>query len=103
MSTSQQLGLPAREPQMGQTSNVNSLDEHMKRALNKIRKPNTAEEITGVLNRDLDPGDPPFQAREVSTWLQNAGDIVLHWIGLRAVLAGSHPRPSLPDSFVRPG
>ncbi len=63
---------------MGQTSNANRLDEYMRRALNKIRKPSTAEEITDVLNRDLDPGDPPFQVKEVSTWLRNAGDIVLH-------------------------
>lgn len=63
---------------MGQTSNANRLDEYMRRALNKIRKPSTAEEITDVLNRDLDPGDPPFQVKEVSTWLRNACDIVLH-------------------------
>lgn len=63
---------------MGQTSNANRLDEYMRRALNKIRKPSTAEEITDVLNRDLDPGDPPFQVKEVSTWLRKACDIVLH-------------------------
>ena len=70
---------------MGQTSNANRLDEHMRRALNKIRKPSTAEEITDVLNRDLNPGDPPFQATEVSTWLRNAEDTVLqlYWLESR--------------------
>jgi hypothetical protein len=70
---------------MGQTSNANRLTEHMSRALNKIRKPSTAEEITDVLNRDLDPGDRPFQVREVSTWLRNAPENVLslYWLKTR--------------------
>src|ERR1700733_16178018 len=33
------------------------LNAHILRALKKIRKPSTAEEITDLLNRDLDPGD----------------------------------------------
>jgi len=70
---------------MNQPANANRLDEHMRRALNKIRKPSTAEEITDVLNRDLDPGDPPFQVREVAAWLQNAPGSVLslHWLKTR--------------------
>ena len=70
---------------MGQASNANRLDEHMRRALNRIRKPSTAEEITDVLNRDLSPGDRPFQVRDVSTWLRDAGDTVLqlYWLGSR--------------------
>jgi hypothetical protein len=49
---------------MGQVPNADRrLDEHVHRALNKIRKPSTAEEITELLNRDLDPGDRPFQAK----------------------------------------
>jgi hypothetical protein len=70
---------------MDQPANANRLDEHMRRALNKIRKPSTAEEITDVLNRDLDPGEPPFQVREVSTWLRNASHTVLHlyWLESR--------------------
>ena len=70
---------------MGQAAKVNRLDEHMRRALNKIRKPSTAEEITDVLNRDLDPGDPPFQVKDVSTWLRNAPDNVLslYWLSTR--------------------
>ena len=84
MNTSLQIGFPTREPQMGQASN-RRLDEHLRRALNKIRKPSTAEEITELLNRDLGPGDRPFQAREVTNWLRNAGDMVLHlhWLESR--------------------
>jgi hypothetical protein len=61
------------------------LDEHILRALNKIRKPSTAEEITELLNRDLDSGDRPFQTREVATWLRNSGDTViqLYWLQTR--------------------
>lgn len=61
------------------------LDESISRALNKIKKPSTAEEITELLNRDLGPGDQPFQTEEVTAWLRNAGDIVLHlyWAGSR--------------------
>lgn len=70
---------------MRQVPNTNRLDEYMRRALNKIRKPSTAEEITDVLNRDLDPGAPPFSVREVSTWLQNAPEDVLslYWLKTR--------------------
>jgi hypothetical protein len=60
------------------------LDEHIRRALNKIKKPSTAEEITELLNRDLGPGDRPFQAREVASWLRDAGDTVLHLYWLKS-------------------
>jgi hypothetical protein len=61
------------------------LDEHILPALNKIKKPSTAEEIAELLNRDLGPGDQPFQAREVATWLRNAEENVLclYWLGNR--------------------
>ena len=61
------------------------LDEHILRALNKIKKPGTAEEITEFLNRDLGPGDQPFQVREVAAWLCNAEENVLslYWLGTR--------------------
>ena len=61
------------------------LDEHIRRALNKIKKPSTAEEITELLNRDLGPGDRPFQAREVAAWLRNADHTVLqlYWLESR--------------------
>ncbi len=50
-----------------------------------IKKPSTPEEITELLNRDLGPGDRPFQAREVTAWLRNAGDTVLnlYWLESR--------------------
>ena len=51
------------------------LDEHISRALNKIKKPSTAEEITELLNRDLE--DRPFQTKEVAERLGNTGDAVL--------------------------
>jgi hypothetical protein len=69
---------------MRQVPNANPLDEQIWRALNKIRKPSTAEEITGVLNRDLGPGDPPFQVREVSDWLRNAQQNVLNLYWLKS-------------------
>lgn len=61
------------------------LDDHVLRALNKIKKPSSAEEITELLNRDLDPGDRPFKAREVASWLRNSGDTVieLYWLETR--------------------
>ena len=70
---------------MGHVSNANRLDRHIRRALNKIRKPSTAEEITEVMNRELGPGDPPFQVREASAWLQSAQESVLslHWLKSR--------------------
>jgi hypothetical protein len=86
MSTLQQIRLQAREPQMRKVSNANHrLDEHILRALNKIKKPSTAEEITELLNRDLGPGDHPFQVREVATWLHNVEENVLclYWLGNR--------------------
>jgi hypothetical protein len=57
------------------------LHEHILPALNKIRKPSTAEEITELLNRDLDPEDQPFQAKDVAEWFQNAEDtaLTLYW------------------------
>ncbi len=44
------------------------LDEHISRALNKIRKPSTAEEITELLNRDLEPEDRPFRTTLALYW-----------------------------------
>ena len=57
------------------------LSEHILRALNKIRKPSTASEITELLNRDLDLDDRPFQAKDVAEWLGNAEDtaLTLYW------------------------
>jgi len=86
MSSSGQVPIQTREPEMRQVPNANRrLDDHVLRALNKIRKPSTAEEITELLNRDLGPGDRPFQEREIATWLRNASDKVLrlYWLEAR--------------------
>ncbi|HXL25735.1 MAG TPA: hypothetical protein VN952_03600 [Chthoniobacterales bacterium] len=86
MSSSGQVPIQTREPEMRQVPNANRrLDDHVLRALNKIRKPSTAEEITELLNRDLDPGDRPFRTREIATWLESAGDKVLrlYWLEAR--------------------
>jgi hypothetical protein len=85
MSKSGQVRLQIRE-EMHQVPNSNRrLDEHVLRALNRIRKPSTAEEITELLNRDLGPGDRPFQTREIESWLRNASDKVLglYWLETR--------------------
>jgi len=57
------------------------LSEHILRALNKIRKPSTAGEITELVNRDLELEDRPFQAKEVAEWLRNteATALTLYW------------------------
>ena len=61
------------------------LDDLIVRALNKIRKPSTAEEITELLNRELGPRDQFFDAKEVETWLRSArGRVVpLYWLATR--------------------
>ena len=57
------------------------LDEDISRALNKRRKPSTAEEITELLNRDLELEDRPFQTKDVAEWLRDTGDtaLTLYW------------------------
>ena len=84
MSTSH-IHPQAREPEMHRFHNAGRLGEHILRALNKIRKPGTAEEITELLNRDLEPGDRPFQAREVAAWLRSTEEKVLslYWLESR--------------------
>ena len=61
------------------------VDEHVRRALNKIKRPSTAEEITDLVNRDLGPEDRPFQVGEVGTWLRNTRDRILnlYWLESR--------------------
>jgi hypothetical protein len=83
MSTIQHIHFHPRESQLRHVANRDrGLGEHILRALNKIRKPGTAEEITELLNRDLGPGDRPFQTREVAAWLRNAEDkvVTLFWL-----------------------
>ena len=57
------------------------LSEHILRALNKIKKPGTAGEITELLNRDLEQSDRAFQERDVAEWLLNSEDtaLTLYW------------------------
>jgi len=43
----------------------NRLDECMRRALNRIKKSSTAEEITELLNRDLGPGIGLFRQEKL--------------------------------------
>ena len=61
------------------------LDELIVRALNKIRKPSTAEEITELLNRELGPRDQFFDAMEVETWLRSGCGqaLPLYWLATR--------------------
>lgn len=61
------------------------LEENIIRALNKIKRPSTVEEIAELVNRELGPGDHPFQTKEVDAWLRNAGDMVLnlYWLETR--------------------
>jgi hypothetical protein len=61
------------------------LDEHISRALNKIRKPSTPEEITELLNGDLEPEERPFQTKEVAERLRNAANtaLTLYWSRIR--------------------
>jgi hypothetical protein len=55
------------------------------RALNRIRKPSAAEEITEMLNRELDPDDRPFRSKEVAEWLQDSESTTLrlYWLKSR--------------------
>ncbi len=52
-------------------------DVHISRALNEIRKPSTIEEITELLNRELDVEERAFQTKEVAEWLQKHPNAVL--------------------------
>lgn len=66
---------------MRKSPNSRRLDEHITRALNKIRKPSTAEEITELLNRELELEDRPFQTKEVAERLLNTEGttLTLYW------------------------
>jgi hypothetical protein len=61
------------------------LEDLIVSALNKIRKPSTAEEITELLNRELGPRDQFFDAMEVESWLRSARDkaVPLYWLATR--------------------
>ena len=69
---------------MRQPLNANPrLDEQGRRALNKIKRPSTAEGITELLNQELSPGDNPFSEAEVDTWLRDNREKVLQLYWLR--------------------
>jgi len=68
---------------MRQPLNANPRHEQGRRALNKIRRPSTAEEITGLLNHELSPGDNPFSEAEVDRWLRDNREKVLQLYWLR--------------------
>ena len=61
--------------------NSRRLDGHISRALNQIKKPSTAEEITELLNRDLELEDRPFETKEVAERLRDSEGIslTLYW------------------------
>jgi hypothetical protein len=56
-------------------------NDHILKAVNKIKKPSTAGEITELLNRDLECGDRPFQEEDVAKWLRKSEDtaLTLYW------------------------
>jgi hypothetical protein len=70
---------------MTKTSNSRGALGGHTRALNKIRKPSTVEEIAELLNHELDPGDRAFQTKEVAEWLWNAEGTTqtLYWLRSR--------------------
>ncbi|MFY9909264.1 MAG: hypothetical protein WAK56_05450 [Candidatus Sulfotelmatobacter sp.] len=69
---------------MRQPLNANPrLDEQVRRALNKIKRPSTAEEIAELLNQELSPGDSPFSEAEVERWLRDNREKVLQLYWLR--------------------
>lgn len=61
------------------------LHELMMRALSKIKKPSTSEEITELLNRELGPGDRSVDQQEVENWLRSADYrvVALYWLAIR--------------------
>jgi hypothetical protein len=69
---------------MRQPLNTNPrLDEQVRRALNKIKRPSTAEEITELLNQELSPGDNPSSEAEVERRLRDSREKVLQLYWLR--------------------
>jgi hypothetical protein len=83
---------------MRQPLNANPrLDEQVRRALNKIKRPSTAEEITELLDQELSPGDRPFSEEEVDRWLRDNAERVLRLYWLR-----NRPRRCVPAPKARP-
>ncbi|HEV2396619.1 MAG TPA: hypothetical protein VGS27_06745 [Candidatus Sulfotelmatobacter sp.] len=61
------------------------LDRLIVRALNRIKRPSTAEEITELLNRELDSRDRSLEVKEVETGLRRLRDkaVTLYWLATR--------------------
>lgn len=70
---------------MSATSSSRNLYASVLQALNGIRRPSTAAEITDRLNAQLKKGEKPFSEREVSQQLRNMEDSVqtLFWLKAR--------------------
>ena len=86
MSSTHPTQLQSRDSGFRQTPKTDRhLEEHLRRALNKIRKPSTAEEIADLLNRDLGAGELPFEPLEIAAWLRDSHEDVLnlYWLGTR--------------------
>ena len=68
---------PAQPPSTRLTADI-------ARALNRIKKPSTAGEITELLNRELDPDDRAFRTQEVEDWLRDSDTTAkLYWLESR--------------------
>ena len=70
---------------MSKTLLATSLHSRVLQALNEIRTPSTAEEITEKLNQGLDKGEKPFTVRAVVQLLLSMGDVTLalYWLKSR--------------------
>ena len=71
---------------MGKSLNSNqSLEGYIMRALNKVKRPSTAEELADLLNRELDSGDQTYQTKDIAEWLRNSKDttLTLYWLRAR--------------------
>ena len=79
-------GTQAHLASMNATSPSRNLYASVLQALNGIRRPSTAAEITDRLNAQPKEGEKPFNEREVSQQLRNMGDSALTLFWLRLVL-----------------
>lgn len=72
-------------PGGGSNSRPRMLYPSVMKALNKIKRPSTAEEITELLNRDLGKDDKPFRTRDVTQQLDEMEeDVALRLFWLRS-------------------
>jgi hypothetical protein len=86
MSNTHQTHLQTPESDFRRIPRTNRrLEEHVHRALNKIRKPSTAEAIAELVNRDLGAGELPFEPQEIAAWLRESHEnvLILYWLETR--------------------